>query len=326
MGGRKKTSTRSSSSSGSESGDSDDENGEPNQWVVAIVASTTTDDGKAFYLVRWGADDNGKAYEKGQEEDTWEPAEHVVHLEAYSAFLANSRKPLPTEALALNVAMRLQVAQLTTPGQSRSGEAGAHASLPTDAATNFLCSELEVDLVTDSIKELGDKTELLPGETIPSSARSPAVLSPSDPQHDPYDEGSPDAMHPEVADQRGRLQLRAGVLDFAGADLKLDEASGVCATPGTSRAPHIRPPAFTRAPLRLAHSCRSRSAGCGPTRSGPMTPRRLTPRSSSPRSTRRTRRTKNTSSSTTPTTRSKRAATTRRRMWSTWASRQRRAT
>ena len=64
--------------------------------------------------MRWGADDNGKAYEKGQEEDTWEPAEHVAHLEAYSAFLANSRKPLPTEALALNDAMRLQVAQLTT--------------------------------------------------------------------------------------------------------------------------------------------------------------------------------------------------------------------
>tara|TARA_B100000795_G_C22542101_1_gene339238 strand:+ start:298 stop:639 length:342 start_codon:yes stop_codon:yes gene_type:complete len=108
MGGRKQAS-RILSSSGSASGDSDDENSEPNQWVVDIVARTTTDDGKAFYLVRWGADNNGKAYEKGQEEDTWEPAEHVVHLDAYSAFLANSRKPLPTEALALNDAMRLQV-------------------------------------------------------------------------------------------------------------------------------------------------------------------------------------------------------------------------
>ena len=59
MGGRKKAS-RSSSSSGSESGDSDDENIQPTQWVVAIVARVMTDDGRMFYLVRWGADDNGK--------------------------------------------------------------------------------------------------------------------------------------------------------------------------------------------------------------------------------------------------------------------------
>ena len=84
MGGRKQA-PRISLPSGSEPGDSDDENGEPNQWVVDIVARTTTDDGKAFYLVRWGADNDGKAYEKGQEEDTWEPAEHVAHLDVSSS-------------------------------------------------------------------------------------------------------------------------------------------------------------------------------------------------------------------------------------------------
>ena len=240
-------------SSGSESGDSEspDADGQPDQWVVDIVASTKTNDGKAYYLVRWGADDSGKAYKKGQEEETWEPAEHVHELDTYSAFLANSRKPLPTEALALNDAMRLQVAQLMMPGQSRPGD--RDASPPTGAAADFvrycLCSELEVDLVTDSIKELGDKTELLPGETIASSPRSPAVLTPSRPDHDSYDEGSPDAMHPEVADQRGRLQLRAGTLDFAGEDLKLDEASGMCATPSPA-ARHT--PA--RQPLPARHS------------------------------------------------------------------------
>ena len=33
---------------------------QPTQWVVAIVARVMTDDGRMFYLVRWGADDNGK--------------------------------------------------------------------------------------------------------------------------------------------------------------------------------------------------------------------------------------------------------------------------
>ena len=82
MGGRKPRS-QIAPSSGSESGDSEspDADGQPDQWVVDIVASTKTNDGKAYYLVRWGADDSGKAYKKGQEEETWEPAEHVHELE-----------------------------------------------------------------------------------------------------------------------------------------------------------------------------------------------------------------------------------------------------
>ena len=207
------------------------------QWVVGIVAGARDGDGNEYYLVRWGADDKGKPFDVGMEEETWEPSAHVQGCpDALNKFYEASRPPLPSEKDAMESEMQRQVAQLTTPGQSRRGEAGAHASLPTDVGTDFLCSELEVDRVTDSIKQLGDKTLLLSGETISSSPRSPAVLTPSHAQHDPYEEGTPDDMHPEVAEQRGRGQLRAGALDFAGVDLKLDEGSGMCATPSPRRA------------------------------------------------------------------------------------------
>ena len=52
-----------------------------------------------------GADDNGKAYEKGQEEDTWEPAEHVAHLEAYTAAAAAAAAAAATAAAAAAAAV-----------------------------------------------------------------------------------------------------------------------------------------------------------------------------------------------------------------------------
>ena len=47
------------------------------QWVVGIFARAQDGDGKQYYHVRWGADDEGKPFDVGKEEETWEPAEHV---------------------------------------------------------------------------------------------------------------------------------------------------------------------------------------------------------------------------------------------------------
>ena len=50
---------------------------EVDQWVVGIVARAKDEDGNQYFLVRWGADDEGKPFDVGREEETWEPAEHV---------------------------------------------------------------------------------------------------------------------------------------------------------------------------------------------------------------------------------------------------------
>ena len=47
------------------------------QWVVAIVAKAQDDEGNAYFHVRWGTDDEGKPFDVGEEEETWEPWAHV---------------------------------------------------------------------------------------------------------------------------------------------------------------------------------------------------------------------------------------------------------
>ena len=47
------------------------------QWVVAIVAKAQDDEGSAYFHVRWGTDDEGKPFDVGEEEETWEPWAHV---------------------------------------------------------------------------------------------------------------------------------------------------------------------------------------------------------------------------------------------------------
>jgi hypothetical protein len=112
---------------------------EVDQWVVGIVARAKDEDGNQYFLVRWGADDEGKPFDVGREEETWEPAEHVQGCpDALNCFHESSRPPLPSEKEAMQPALEREVAQLTTPGQAFKGAAGARAGLTTDPATDFL--------------------------------------------------------------------------------------------------------------------------------------------------------------------------------------------
>ena len=72
------------------------------QWVVGIFARAQDGDGKQYYHVRWGADDEGKPFDVGKEEETWEPAEHVQACpDALNRFHELSRPPLPIPDQAL---------------------------------------------------------------------------------------------------------------------------------------------------------------------------------------------------------------------------------
>ena len=84
------------------------------QWVVGIFARAQDGDGNQYYLVRWGADDDGKPFDVGEEEETWEPAEHVLACpDALNRFYEASRPPLPSEKEAMEPELEREVAQLT---------------------------------------------------------------------------------------------------------------------------------------------------------------------------------------------------------------------
>ena len=76
------------------------------QWVVGIVAGARDGDGNEYYLVRWGADDKGKPFDVGMEEETWEPSAHVQGCpDALNKFYEASRPPLPSEKDAMESEM-----------------------------------------------------------------------------------------------------------------------------------------------------------------------------------------------------------------------------
>ena len=123
------------------------------QWVVKIVAMARDGDGHAYFLVRWGTDDEGQPFAVGKEDETWEPSGHVQACpDDLNGFHELSRPPLPSEKKAMQSELERQVAQLTTPGQASKGEAGAGAGLRTDAATDFLASLASLIAVTDDIR------------------------------------------------------------------------------------------------------------------------------------------------------------------------------
>ena len=212
------------------------------QWVVKIVAMARDGDGHAYFLVRWGADDEGKPFAVGKEEETWEPSEHVQACpDALNRFHEASRLPLPSEKDAMQSELERQVAQLTTPGQASKGEAGARAGLPTDAATAFLASMATLVAVTDKIRAVGDTSELLPNESVAECPASPTILTPSKSDFDDYGY-SEDAMNHTVSIQRSAEQLNDDTLLYAGNDL-LQSPGGTCATACLRQSP-VSPPAM----------------------------------------------------------------------------------
>lgn len=199
------------------------------QWVVGIFARAQDGDGKQYYHVRWGADDEGKPFDVGKEEETWEPAEHVQACpDALNRFHEASRLPLPSEKDAMQSELERQVAQLTTPGQASKGEAGAGAGLPTDAATAFLASFASLIAVTDDIRAVGDKSKLLPEESVAHCPASPMILTPRKPGYDDYGDAE-DLLNHTTSTQRSFGQVAEDALQYAGQDL-LASPGGKCAT------------------------------------------------------------------------------------------------
>jgi hypothetical protein len=199
------------------------------QWVVKIVAMARDGDGHAYFLVRWGADDEGKPFAVGKEEETWEPSEHVQACpDALNRFHEASRLPLPSEKDAMQSELERQVAQLTTPGQASKGEAGAGAGLPTDAATAFLASFASLIAVTDDIRAVGDKSKLLPEESVAHCPASPMILTPRKPDYDDYGDAE-DLLNHTTSTQRSFGQVAEDALQYAGQDL-LASPGGKCAT------------------------------------------------------------------------------------------------
>jgi len=234
------------------------------QWVVGIFARAQDGDGKQYYHVRWGADDEGKPFDVGKEEETWEPAEHLQACpDALNRFHEASRPPLPSEKDAMQPELECQLAQLTTPGQASKGEAGARAGLPTDAATAFLASMATLVAVTDKIRAVGDTSELLPNESVAECPASPTILTPSKSDFDDYGY-SEDAMNHTVSIQRSAEQLNDDTLLYAGNDL-LQSPGGTCATACLRQSPesppamhhtgsHARSPHTTTSPCSHARS------------------------------------------------------------------------
>ena len=72
------------------------------QWVVKIVAMARDGDGHAYFLVRWGTDDEGQPFAVGKEDETWEPSGHVQACpDDLNGFHELSRPPLPIPDQAL---------------------------------------------------------------------------------------------------------------------------------------------------------------------------------------------------------------------------------
>ena len=72
------------------------------QWVVKIVAMARDGDGHAYFLVRWGTDDEGQPFAVGKEDETWEPSGHVQACpDDLNGFHELSRPPLPSEKEAM---------------------------------------------------------------------------------------------------------------------------------------------------------------------------------------------------------------------------------
>ena len=245
------------------------------QWVVGIVAGARDGDGNEYYLVRWGADDKGKPFDVGMEEETWEPSAHVQGCpDALNKFYEASRPPLPSEKDAMESEMQRQVAQLTTPGQASKGEAGTRAGLPTDSGTDFLASLHTLVGVTDEIRDVGDTSELLPNESVAECPASPTPLTPSKRGFDPY-EYPTDVMQHTASTSRTNEQLADDTLRFAGSDLLESPGGTTCAaacprqspesppamhhTGSHARSPHTTTPALALLTRALASHSRARS-------------------------------------------------------------------
>ena len=215
--------------------DDDEERITPN-WVKEIVGEAQGTGGH-FLLVMWGSDEEGREYEEGQEEFSWEPYDTMATdaADSVATFWSTCKKPMPdqvknaTPSMIANISPLIRnVLEALKKDTGPSTSASRSSDLP---SVEELAAGVKIQAVSDGFPVPYQAGQSLPEEPEPVfDVYTPVVLTPSKEDYSAYD-GTPSKMRHDITLQRGVKQLGAAALDFAGTGLVMSPAGSRCAPP-----------------------------------------------------------------------------------------------